>query len=267
MNSELPTFNTPQKQSEKPSIPNTFLREQIRLPEEEWDMEFRILVDKMIKESIKWNDLRLKIRNREEAKDEESPEAKHEQTFRRYLKELGLNEDELRGKRIMDLGFGDGGLVKHLIAKGIAPESYGVDTHPIERTGEGFDGHLFQQSSEEDFPVQNLDYILAIRSVWHDESDKDGYVMNVENILEKSLFALKEGGEMRIYPIEENAKRNSDKGFAEDQQKRWDAVLLAMSKKYRLKYYVEPRNIFVNPSNRDVTLQSVLIIRKQAEAQ
>ena len=264
MSFDLPNLNKPQNKAEKESVTNAFLREQIRLPEEKWSPEFRKLVDDEARESVLFMERRQRIGNGEEVEVEESPDAKYEHTFRRYLEQLGLREEELKGKRIMDLGAGDGEFIKYLVSKGITSEAYGIDINPDEDFLEqGFENHLFKGSSEEDLPVQGLDYIVASRAIWHDWKDRNGHAMNVEIVLEKSLSALNEKGEMRIYPIEEDAKRNLDNnGYAAEQQKKWDALLPVIAEKYGMKYEIEPRNIFVNAGNGDVTLQSVLILRK-----
>ena len=256
---------------ENKSATNAFLLEQIHLPQNEWSPEFRKLVEETRKETGEHTFRRLKLRAGREAETEQSPEAEWKDGFDWYEKQLGLSEKELRGKRVMDLGCGEGDFIKHLISKGITRDAYGVDIE-LDSAEKEFEGHFFQQPSEEDLPVKDLDYIVASRSIWHDWKWTNGHIMDVEKVLDKSLSALKKGGEMRIYPIEESAVSNLDdeisKKWEADQQQKWDTLLSDMAKKYGVKWTTEPRNLFVNyeietiPSPRHVVLQSVLIIQK-----
>ena len=265
MSLETSNFNSPQEQPEKGPAKRAFLREQIHLPLEKRSPEFRALVDAEQEDLIRFIEQRKRIRSGEEAEPEESPEAERQHTFDRYMEQLELGEDMLKGKRVMDLGFGTGEFIQHLLSAGITSEAYGIDVHPFrDFKDDGFEGHFFTQSSEEDLPVNNLDYIVAIRSVSHGGQGEDGNVMNVDRVLEKSLAALKEGGEMRIYPVDESAKGNLDTERVHSVQE-WEASLAAMSEKYGLTYEIDPINIFVGQLTKDVTLQSVLIIRKQSE--
>ena len=127
-----------ERQSEKEPLGPAFLEEQIRLPRSEWDERFRNLIEEKIQE-----------RQLPEEVREESPEREQERSFERYLKGLGLNEDALKDKKILDLGSGDGEFVRSLIEKGITKDAYGIDVAVDEITlNEKFKGHLLKSDFE-----------------------------------------------------------------------------------------------------------------------
>ncbi|MFN4181267.1 MAG: class I SAM-dependent methyltransferase [Candidatus Paceibacteria bacterium] len=246
----------PQKEESK-----LFLAEEINKPRSQWSANFK----KFIKES-KEDSLHRKasILNKEAGEIDKISEVEQKQVFSRYLAELGLSERDIKDKRIMDLGFGNGEFIKYLLSQGITSSAYGIDSHPgVEVIEDRFKENLFEQSSEVDLPVKDLDYVLAIRFVWPNWEWADLPPMDIKKVLENSLKSLKVGGEIRIYPIEESAEGNNDKNFTEEQWRVWASVLEELSKKYSFEQRIEPRNIFVNTENDDVTLQSVLVLLKR----
>lgn len=254
MSFERPNLNTESSKSEREVLTPDFLQEQIRLPKEQWNKKFRQLVKEKIKENHQ--------ENIEEA--EESPEVLHKHTFKRYTEGLGLSEDTLRNRKILDLGFGEGEFVKYLIEKGITPDAYGVDVELDETLIEDkFKSHLRQGNFEEDLPVQNIDYVVSVGAVsngiWGGEE-----VMNIRRIVEKSLASLKGGGEIRIYPIQEGAKATPLEGLEKSQQK-WKELLAEISEAQKLECKIEPRNIKVTSNSNDIILESVLVIRSKKD--
>lgn len=248
---------------DKPNKPDNFLLDEISKPRNQWSNAFKNLVAKQKAVAIEESLRRSRIKQGLETDKEESSEVELEHVFQRYIKELGLSKKDLKNKRVMDLGFGEGYFVKYLISEGITNEAYGIDSHPggsgIE---EQFKDHLFKKSSEEEFPVRDLDYVVAVRSVWPNWEWKDSEPMNVNNILENSLSALKDGGELRIYPVEKSAEGDEHENFTKEQEHLWNEAFSKLLMKYNFVYRFEPINIFVNEYNDSVTLQSVLIIKK-----
>ncbi len=254
MSLERPNFNTEPNKSEREVLTPDFLQEQARLPKDQWSEKFRRLIEEKVKEN-----------QQEEIEDtEESPEVLHERTFKRYIEGLGLDENSLRDKKVLDLGSGDGEFVKTLIEKRITPEAYGIDADLDETLIEDkFKSHLRRGNFEEDLPVQDVDYVVSVGAVsngiWGGEE-----AMNIRRIVEKSIASLKEDGEIRIYPIQEAAKATPLEGLKQSQQK-WNELLLEISEAQRLECKIEPRNIKVTGNSNDIILESVLIIRKKKD--
>lgn len=233
-----------------------FFREQIRLPREQWDKDFKKLVERKLKqnqEAIK----ELEAKGFCEISRKETPE----ETFTRYLEGLKLNEKDLRGKKVLDLGCGkEANFVKLLIKKNITPEAYGIDLQVEESIlEEGFKNHIIKANFEEDFPIKNVDYIISVGAVsngiWAGEE-----IMNVKQIIKNSLASLKPEGEIRIYPYQEVPTDTPLKGFLAS-QKKWEKLLAEITKTQKVEYKIEPVEIKILGG--DVVINSVLIIRKR----
>lgn len=252
MSFEGPNFNTEPKKAEQE--PSAFLQEQIRLPEAEWSETFRKLIEEKIQE------------NKREHIDEPeaTPEMQRERTYKRYTDGLGLDESKLSGKKILDLGFGEGEFVQYLTEKGITSQAYGVDAELDEALiDDKLKPHFFKGNFEEDLPVTDVDYIVSLGAVtngiWSGEER-----MNMKRIVEKSLASLKEDGEIRIYPIQEAAMATPLIGL-EKSRKKWDELLAEIPESLGVECKIEPRAVRVMGDSNDIFLESALIIRKKQE--
>jgi SAM-dependent methyltransferase len=256
MNFERPNFNNEFSKSEQEPMDPNFLQKQVRLPKYQWNEKFRQLIEERTREN---QQVQESIKEEEIV---ESPEVLQERTFKRYMEGLGLSEESLRGKKVLDLGSGEGEFVKFLIDKGITSQVYGIDVELDENIIENrFKKHFIRGSFEEDLPVQNVDYIVSVGAVsngiWGGKE-----VMNIRRIVEKSLASLKENGEIRIYPIQEAAEETPLEGLRASQEK-WKELLTEISEVQKVECKIEPRNIKVCGKNNDVILESVLVIRRK----
>jgi SAM-dependent methyltransferase len=252
MDFEKSNFDIEPNESKQEIFGPDFLQEQIRLPEAEYDEKFLKLVNEQI----------LENQEKKIEKLEELPEILREQAFNRYIEGLGLDESEIRGKKILDLGSGEGEFVKYLIEKEITPEAYGIDAGLDESALEDkFKSHLIQGNFEKDLPIKNLDYIVSVGAVSNGIWDGKE-VMDIRRIMEKSLASLKENGEIRIFPIQEAAKATPLEGIEKSRQK-WNELLAEISKTQEIECKIEPRNIKVTGDNNDIVLESVLTIQKK----
>lgn len=232
-------------------MPPNLLQEQIRLPKDKWSEQFKQLIAQKIEENQRGQDEDV----------EKSPTVLREETFRRYMDGLGLSEEMVRSKTILDLGSGDGEFVQELIEKGITPAAYGIDAHiDTNSFPDELRGHFFQGNFEEDLPIQNADYVVSVgaisNAIWGGKE-----VMNVRRIIENALAALRDGGEIRIYPIQEAALANPLEGLRASKEK-WQELIADISTTHGVECTVAPRGIKVTGNNNDVILESVLIIRK-----
>lgn len=250
MSFENLNFGPDYSNAEKEPISPSFLQEQIRLPEVQWDKRFRDLVEQKIRE-----------KQEEEAKEtEESPETL-EESYRRYLKVLALNEDALKGKRVLDLGFGRGEFVSYLIDNGITDEAYGIDDDIDEKpVKEKFKNHFFEGDFREDLPLKDVDFIVSVGAmparVW---SKKE--VEEVKNIIKNSLNSLRKGGEIRLAGISEAAEKNPLKGL-ELTLKRWRRLLKEIAESYKVECEIKPIDIMVYGDKNYVTLECIVVIKK-----
>ena len=241
-----------------PELDPYFLQQQIRLPKEQWDERFRQLIDKETIENQK------AIRGEPEVHSE-SPETYLRSTFERYIKGLDVTEDDVKDKRILDLGSGDGEFVESLIKKGITKEAYGLDANldNIAIKPE-LKEHFFKGTFEDTLPLQNLDYIVSVgavsNAVWNSEKLQD-----IEGIIKNAIASLKKDGQMRIYPMRELPEDSTLEEFKESNEI-WNGLLEKLQQEHVIEYHIEPRDIRVTGNNNDIFLQCVLIIKKHPEA-
>lgn len=250
MSFENPNFKNEPKSEREPINPY-FLQEQVRLPKDQWDEKFKQLVEEKIKEKQKL-----------EEECEDSPEVLREQIFDRYMNGLGLDEETIKGKKILDLGSGEGEFVQSLIEKGITSDAFGLDLEMDENAVEKkMKGHLFRGNFEEDLPVQDVDFIISVGAISSGISFSEEE-MNMKRIFQNSLASLKQGGEIRIYPLLEAAQANPLKGLHATQEK-WKELIEKISETQNLKCKIEPRNIKVIGYKKEVILESVLIVKRK----
>lgn len=245
-------FSEAEREQGELITPN-FLQEQVRLPKDQWNEKFRQLIEEKSRETQQMLEKTL-----EEKAD--SAETLREHTFKRYLEGLGLDKESLQGKKVLDLGCGDGEFIKYLLEKGITKEAYGIDIQVNEISiEERFKNHIIKANFEENLPVKNVDYIISVGSIstiiWGGEE-----VINIKRVVENSLAALKENGEIRIYPIQEAAKATPLEAL-ELSKKKWEELITEISRTNKVKCEIAPRNIKVTGKNNDIILESVWIIR------
>jgi len=238
-----------------------FLQEQFNLPEEKWDEAFRQLIKKESKENQQMIKESMQSIDKESEGDVEKSEETIEMTFERYSNGLGLSKDELKEKRILDLGSRDGEFIKYIIRENITKEAYGIDTNPKKSLLKGeLKKHFFKGDFQKKLPVKNLDYVVSVgavsNAIWGGEE-----LQNIESIINNSLTSLKNGGEIRIFPIEDTREESPLEGIKKS-KKKWDSLVKKFSEKEDIECSIEPRSIKVIGKNNDIILESVLIIRK-----
>lgn len=138
--------------------------------------------------------------------------------FEKYTRDLGITLNDLRGKKIADLGCGDDALfVRSALDQGIL-EITGVDTifKPEILADQELKSHIIQEKVE-DLSLRDLDLILAYGSVGTHPS------IDLPRALAAMFKALKFGGEMRIFPL-----LNSEEVGVMKPLQRSEDVLLAL---------------------------------------
>ncbi|PIR46718.1 MAG: hypothetical protein COV07_02530 [Candidatus Vogelbacteria bacterium CG10_big_fil_rev_8_21_14_0_10_45_14] len=226
-----------------------FLREQIRLPRVRWSKEFADFIGEKITQNER------EIRNG----GIESSESASESTFNRYMKGLGLGEEVLHGKKVLDLGAGEGEFVKELIKRGITEEAYGMDIQIDDALFETEVGtNFFRGDYRDSLPISDADYIISFGSV----STEIWGTEDIPSMVANWLGSLKIDGEIRICPIMEAATATPQSGLQESLQK-WNEVIAEISDTLEVDCKIEPREVRVTGNNNDIILWSVLIIKKR----
>jgi SAM-dependent methyltransferase len=253
----------------KQNLDPYFLRNQFWLPnKDDWDIKFSELIgEKSEKNQEQIRKAQEELENEknngprgEEKKSQESID----RSFIQSLHNLGLKKEDLKDKRVLDLGCGDGAFVQELINKNITKKAFGIDLNIDNNLiKEEIKDHFFQEDFQKEFPIKDVDYVLSNGAVSLGISF-EGESMNMDKIIENSISAIKENGEIRIGPIFEAREDSSLEGL-KDEKKIWDKFLLRISQKYNLQFKLEPRDIFISGRDNDIALQSILIIKKNLE--
>jgi len=228
-----------------------FLLEQISLPREKWDKQFRDYAER------KWS---------EKAVVREVPEffeyEKRGKDLKRYLAGLDLTEEELKGKKILDLGCGDGNFIKECLDKKITEDVFGFDYRiKKEAVPSNYRGHLLYADFEKGpFPTRDFDLIISFAAV--EAPSFSGEKKFPKKTLIFSLEALKEIGEIRIFPIRKSHPQSGLLGI-EYSRRVWAEILKELESAKGIKWTITPIDIKSSGRNKDVWLEELLVIRKK----
>jgi len=223
-----------------------WIAQQAMLPSSEWSDDFRKYVDKKYEES--------QIKE----KDEKSPEEELEAVRENYQQSLGLQDSDLFDRRVLDLGCLDGVYIRGLMEGNISKDVYGLDME-LQGTARSDKEHFFTGSFTDKLPVNNLDYVVSVGAVslYFDEEN----IYLAKSALEHSIHSLNNEGEIRIAPIGKAPEHNDLEGLKETER----VVLKMMGEleaEFNIEWELQPTDISVSGTNRDVWLDQTLIIRK-----
>lgn len=247
------------------NMTSNFLEEQINFSPEKWDLRFKKLIKKLKEENQKRLERDRKIA-RGEPVEEEKPMSLKELS-KAYLSYLALKEEQLKGKRILDLGCGsDGYFIRYLLKYGITSEAYGLDLGIDEKLIEPEHlGHFYQGEYRGEFPVKDLDYIISRAAVSKDllgsEFMKEKFNI-VKNIISNCLAVLKEDEEIRFSPILKASVATPD-GLGKGDRENWNKFLKEIAEELKIEYEFKPVSVGVATRDNDIFLRYVLIIRKK----
>jgi hypothetical protein len=241
------------KKTGKNSLAPKFMQQQIHLVRNQWSREFNDYVNEKIRENEN-EETRL---NRNE--NEISPQKEIENTYRRYLEDLGLNEKDLKNKKILDLGTGPNGeFVKYCLDKSIAKDVYGIDRMLSEADIGGYRDHLIKGDFTEELPVKNCDLIIAHGSPMlglpHDKDVGDA-IKTISN----ALNALNQNGEIRISVTIDSFPPM--KGIIES-SRNLNLIMNEIVAKNNVEYNINPRDIRVIGQKNDIVIDAILTIEK-----
>lgn len=236
------------------------MKRQFALPRAEWSPEFRAYVEQKILETGE------RDRALAETGVEETDKMVKEKSYARYLKGLALREEELSGKKIVDVGSGDGEFVAMLIDKNITSDVFGTDTEPAGFSIDEKYREHFMRAKFEDAPgIRDADYVVSVGAVsggvWGGEEH-----MDMRSVLKNMLDAAKEGGEVRIFPIQVSEKDNPLAGV-EASYETWNKILPDIAETNNVEWRLEPVDITSVGRDNDIILEEVLVIRKQKEGE
>mgnify|MGYP001156268693 CR=1 FL=1 len=227
-----------------------FLAEQISLPRGKWDKRFQEYIER------KWKE---QIRVMREA-PQPFPHELKEKDLKRYLEKLKLREENLKRKRILDLGCGEGNFIKECMDKKISEDVFGIDYRiEPEAVPSEYRGHLIRADFEEEFPIKGFDLIVSYAGVEAPSYEKEKKYP--KKTLLFVLNVLKENGEIRIFPIRKAPPQSGLLGI-EHSRRKWEEILKDLEEERGIKWQIEPIDIRVSEKKKDVWLEELLIIKK-----
>ena len=194
------------------------------------------------------------------------PEKEKEQTFQRYLAGLNLSVEQLKDKKILDLGCGEEGeFIKECIEQGITKEIYGLNSAiKSEEVDEKYKENLLFGDFEAEFPIDDLDYVISVGAI--DPSIEQGDARDPQKTILSALESLKDNGEIRIFPIRNAAPDSGLEGIIES-RKKWTEILSDLSSRGLIDYELKPIQTKTSVNETDTWTEEVLVIRKKSEKQ
>ena len=234
-----------------------FLLEQISLPKDEWNDEFKEYVEE----------------KKEEARaleNDESPELSFEENqvkvFDDYLRDLNIedNPEYFRDKNVVDLGCGEGEFVLECLKRGEAKSIYGLDLNIKKELSSGeFKDNFIEADFTKEFPFKNADCIISDGGISTLTLEKNGEE-SLEKLLRNSLDILTENGEIRIVPVHKYSHSEIELAGLDSSIDKLSKVLEKLSQENLIDFKFEPIDIQVSGKDyKDVWLWETLIIKKK----
>ncbi|NTW34325.1 MAG: hypothetical protein HGB12_17185 [Bacteroidetes bacterium] len=225
-----------------------WLEKEIASGSDKWSQEFEEYI------KIKWDSSKIHH-------EETSAEKQEENTFNRYIISLDIPRQSLQDKRIMDLGCDEGEFVTSCINKNITQEAYGLDTDlDMDSLENQHKNNFFIGDFTKDLPVKNLDYIISVGaiSLFFDKE----YGSKAENAIKKSIEAIKDSGEIRIWPIKKALRGDELQGIEEEEMVVND-IINHLEKEFDVVCELKTTDIGVSGKDKDIWAEQVLIIKRK----
>lgn len=187
--------------------------------------------------------------------------AEQEEHFLGQIERFDLREEDLRNKRILDLGCGrEGYFVREVLKRNLTEEIYGLDINIRRwRLESVMRAHLIRGTYDNSFPLSDFDYIVS-----HASASLAIYVslIQTKRIILHALDALRSGGQIRLYPVDQPSPFTLWKEIKQGYE-RWVYLLGSLSRQTGIRYELRPVDIYIAPCDKgDVYLQHVVIIHK-----
>lgn len=180
------------------------------------------------------------------------------ETVERYFDGLGISEEELRGKKVLDVGCHKGDFIRHLLESGVTDEAYGLDLLYVPKD-DRHPGHFMTHDFRDPLPVRGCDMVVSVgaATLFLNPKEKDRF----KSILENALDAITETGEVRIFPVLRDVG-NGYEGLLEGEQT-LDEVLDELQNERGVVVSLSAKEIVKNyETGKDDHEQQLLVLRK-----
>jgi ubiquinone/menaquinone biosynthesis C-methylase UbiE len=156
------------------------------------------------------------LNHMEKSKDnriEKSPE----DIFARYLKSLHLHEEDLRDKKILDVGAGTGGFAKAVIEKGLSKDIVSIDRLPQTVRGPDESPVIIASAQEMPFADNSFDYVVSVDAMPHtaflgQQNFGEAARASVADAIRECVRVVKKGGEIRFGGVPRNMQSYVQEG-------------------------------------------------------
>lgn len=253
MNFDLPAQTKPWENKKSPVF-KEWLKKQIQLDSSKWGQDFKLYIKQVEEDSKEKN-----------VYSEPTEKEKREETFNRYLNALEISQEDLKGKKVLDVGCGNGDFVISCLEKGITDEVYGLDSNPKgDARDPKYRSHFFYKDFSNVFPIENLDYVVSVGAISLYLYDKELQV-DIEEAIKSSIRSVNENGEVRIWPIKKFIQGTDSDGIKEQEQLLL-SVMEYVSECLDIEWRLDPTDIRACASDKDIWADQVLIIKKNPKA-
>lgn len=232
------------------------LKRQIALPRSGWSSAFQEYIACKIEEKEK------REKELRESTAEETDQEMMEKTYARYLKGFMFTEDDLRDKKIIDMGSGDGEFIAALTEKKITEKAHGIDAEPSGFSkNEKYKKHFTRSTFESGPVISDADFWVSYGAVsdgiWGGEEQID-----MRKVLKNALHSVNEDGEVRIFPIQVSGEDRILEGL-KDSYKVWNEILPDIARTENVTWELKPVDINIVGRENDVVLQEMLVLKKK----
>ncbi|MDD4409883.1 MAG: hypothetical protein PHW52_04520 [Candidatus Pacebacteria bacterium] len=222
------------------------LEKQVDIPSDQWTPEAKAIIH-----YIRTQKKRVLMNYEEPSTVQE----KLRDSYEYYLNDFDLDEDDLKDKKIVDIGCASGDFVIHCLENGVTEDIYGIEKYKQMRSDdlefgnridndqwklfEKYDGHILDGDYHDGIPLENVDYILARATMGALGGDLKNR-RRVIKLIEDSLGRLNENGEFKIFPISKDSLRK-EQDF--DNYEFWKGVAEEITDKTGMKHSFTPTDI------------------------
>jgi len=210
--------------------------------------------------------------------EENLDESEEDFIIRRYLNHFQFTEEDLKNKKILDVGCGLGAFIRYCSDKNITPDAYGFDSELNSKLAKGkYKNHLVKGDYTKKIPFQDkkFDYILAYSSLEGLFLEKDNE--EAKKVFESLLALLKDEGEIRVYPlrklppeiapeiVKQDKERMKELLQAQEARGRWEKTLQELKGKGLIDFKIQPIDLRVLSSRKEFWIEELLTIRRNKQ--
>jgi SAM-dependent methyltransferase len=239
-----------------------FLRQQFDIfntDRQKCDPGFLSFIEEKIRENQK--EIAESMDEKEGEETESEPELplpeQQREAFDGYLKCFEFSPSDFLGKRVLDIGCGEGKFVEYCIENGVTNNAFGIDLSEYAgKLKDNFKSKDFSDTSE----FQDIDYAVSRNSaaafIWE--------TIDPAKTLQNWLDSLGTGGQIRIYPVVDiEATAKADEYSYLSNYGQWLSLLQKFSAEGKIEFELIAKSIAAVGKDNVIILNHLLVIKKK----